>query len=406
MRLENNKESFRNVYENMAGHVDDKVKQDRFYQYFYNLLETGNNYCTFAHSKLVKTIDEAWVTAIEAALPALQNVVQNPRRFMEEDRQVVNIAMARNITPESVRHLLQHSNMIDKVNADGTVVPNRILNVYKEESQNTYENRFISTLILELQKFVNKRFNVIFESSKDEIGTFFEMESTVDNYTEIVDYKLEIKIREKQTDLENEDDNIAIFTRISKIHRQVNDLSSSGFMSGMSQFPLVRHPIVKTNAIGKNKDYAACHKLWNYIHGYDRVGYKVDLIKQAPIISKEFENDIYNSFLWDYTMLRNYMEETDEINMEHKRVSKEITVKYIRQSLDEIIRGLDMPDASLRKLILNELTDLQLKRKTDKQNAVKQQQEKLLVQSQRSHMDLSEADKPDRKTKRKRKKQQ
>lgn len=102
MRLENNKESFRNVYENMAGHVDDKVKQDRFYQYFYNLLETGNNYCTFAHSKLVKTIDEAWVTAIEAALPALQNVVQNPRRFMEEDRQVVNIAMARNITPESV----------------------------------------------------------------------------------------------------------------------------------------------------------------------------------------------------------------------------------------------------------------------------------------------------------------
>lgn len=296
--------------------------------------------------------------------------------------------------------------MIDKVNADGTVVPNRILNVYKEESQNTYENRFISTLILELQKFVNKRFNVIFESSKDEIGTFFEMESTVDNYTEIVDYKLEIKIREKQTDLENEDDNIAIFTRISKIHRQVNDLSSSGFMSGMSQFPLVRHPIVKTNAIGKNKDYAACHKLWNYIHGYDRVGYKVDLIKQAPIISKEFENDIYNSFLWDYTMLRNYMEETDEINMEHKRVSKEITVKYIRQSLDEIIRGLDMPDASLRKLILNELTDLQLKRKTDKQNAVKQQQEKLLVQSQRSHMDLSEADKPDRKTKRKRKKQQ
>ena len=369
MSFEDNKDTIENVYDEMIDNLSPELSENKYYQYFYNLLETGNNYCKFFSSKLVKNIDEEWVKAIEEALPALQTVVLNPRKFIEEDREVVNIAMARNISPESIQHLLQHSNMIDQVNEDGTVIPNRILNVFKEESYNTYENRFICTLLLELQQFINKRFNVIFDNSKDERGTFFEMESMIDNYTETIDYKLEIKIREKQTDIDNEEENMGIFTRISKIHRQINDLASSGFMTTMRQYPLVRHPIVKTNAIGKNLNYKACHKLWNYIHAYDRIGYKVDLVKQEPMITKEFERDIYNSFLWDYFMLRNFQEQTDALNPNRPKRKKEITVKYIRQVLDEIVRGLDMPDANVRKLILNELSDLQLKRKAERMNA-------------------------------------
>lgn len=369
MSFEDNKDTIENVYEEMIDNLSPELSENKYYQYFYNLLETGNNYCKFFSSKLVKNIDEEWVKAIEEALPALQTVVLNPRKFIEEDREVVNIAMARNISPESIQHLLQHSNMIDQVNEDGTVIPNRILNVFKEESYNTYENRFICTLLLELQQFINKRFNVIFDNSKDERGTFFEMESMIDNYTETIDYKLEIKIREKQTDIDNEEENMGIFTRISKIHRQINDLASSGFMTTMRQYPLVRHPIVKTNAIGKNLNYKACHKLWNYIHAYDRIGYKVDLVKQEPMITKEFERDIYNSFLWDYFMLRNFQEQTDALNPNRPKRKKEITVKYIRQVLDEIVRGLDMSDANVRKLILNELSDLQLKRKAERMNA-------------------------------------
>ncbi|MDD2971686.1 MAG: DUF2357 domain-containing protein [Lachnospiraceae bacterium] len=350
----------------MIDNLSPELQKERYYQYFYNLLETGNNYCTFSSSRLVKNIDEEWVNALEEAIPHLQHVVMNPRKFIEEDRQVVNIAMARNISPESIQHLLAHSNMIDKVNEDGTVIPNRILNIYKEESFNTYENRFISTLLGELQHFINKRFNVIFDSSKDERGTFFNMESSIDNYTETIDYKLEIKIREKQTDMDNEEENSSIFTRIAKLHRQINDLASSGFMVTMRQYPLVRHPIVKTNAIGKNLHYKACHKLWNYIHAYDRVGYKVDFVKQEPTISRSFERDIYNSFLWDYIMLRNYMEQTDDWNPDRPKRKKEVNVKYIRQVLDEIIDGMDMSDANLRKLILNELSDLQLRKRAEK----------------------------------------
>lgn len=376
MSFEDNRDNVEKVYKKMIADLPAELLENKYYQYFYNLLETGNNYCNFFSSKLVKSIDEEWVSAIEEAIPALQNVVANPRRDIGEQREVVNIAMAKGFSQESIQHLLQHSNMIDKINDDGTVIPNRILSIIREESLNTYENRFICTLILELQRFINKRFNVIFDNSKDERGTFFEMESLIDNYTETISYKLEVKIREKQTDVDNEEENVNIFTRISQIHRIINDLASSGFMTMMKKFPPVRHPIVKTNAIGKNLNYKACHKLWNYIHTYDRVGYKVDLVRQEPVISKELERDIYNSFLWDYFMIRNYVEETDYMNADRPKRKNEITIKYIRQVLDEIIQGLDMSDSNVRKLIMNELSDLQLKRRTEMTNAMHAEQTK------------------------------
>lgn len=360
-----NRDVVQTTYEKMIKAYNPEVEEDAFYKYFYNLLETGMNYCKFMNVKLIKSIDEEWVNEIEAALPALYEVVMHPRKFIEEQREVVNIAMARNINAESVRHLIQHSDMIDKYDESGNVVPNRILNIFKEESYNVYENRFVCTLLAELQQFVNKRYNVIFEHSKDELGTFFEMESRVDNYTETVEYKFQVKIRDKQTDLDNEKDNANIFTRIAKIYKTVNSLVNTEFVRIVRGYPPVRHPIVKTNAIGKNVNYKACHKLWNFIYTYDKVGYRVELVKQEPVISRQFEKELYNSFIWNYAMLHNQVDENSKVDVNREKQQKETDIKYIRQLLDEIIRNCDIPDANLRKIVQSELTNLQAKRKNE-----------------------------------------
>ena len=358
-----------NAYAKMTGQVKENIKDDPYYQYFYNLLENGNNTAKYSYVRLVKEVDETWVEAIEEAYPSLQKVVLNPRKFIEEEREVVNIAMARNVGAESVRHLLAHSNYIDEYREDGTVIPNRILNIYKEESLNTYENRFICTLLAELQFFINRRFEVLFAASKDELGVNFEMDSSIDNYTETIDYKLSIKIRDKQTDVENRQRNEDVFLRIIKLHRNINSLVSTEFISIMKRFPQVRHPIVKTNAIAKNRDYKACHKLWNFLHTYNQVGYKVNLLKQDPNISREFERDIYNSFLWNYAMLHNYMENVDELNINHEKRKKEMGIREIRQLLEEIVAGTNLTDARLRKVVEQELIDIQERRKEERESA-------------------------------------
>ncbi|GFI68388.1 hypothetical protein IMSAG249_00204 [Lachnospiraceae bacterium] len=372
--------------------VQERLKEDKFYNYFYNLLETGSNYCKFSNARLVKSIDEEWVTAIEEAMPSLHYVITHPRKFIEEDREVVNVAMARNITTESIRHLLQHSDLIDEYKEDGTVIPNRILNVYKEESLNIYENRFICTLVAELQYFVNKRFNLIFEASKDEVGTFFELQSRVDNYTEVIEYNLSVSIREKQTDVNNETENTNIFGRIIKIHQQINMLAATEFIGMMRRYPAVSHPIVKTNAIGKNKDYKACHKLWNFIHSYARVGYKVNIVRQDPIISRQFEKDIYNTMIRDYVVLHDNMEFHHEVSVDHPLKEKKMDVKQIRQFLDEIVRNTDLSDANLRKLLVKELTDIQTRRKAElaEQERINRQKVKE-IQKNQSKMPEDEA---------------
>lgn len=345
--------------------MQEQLKEDKFYNYFFNLLENGSNYCKFSNAKLVKSVDEDWVKAIEEAMPSLHYVIMNPRKFIEEEREVVNVAMARNITTESIRHLLQHSDLIDEYREDGTVIPSRILNVYKEESINIYENRFVCTLMAELQYFVNKRFNVIFEASKDELGTFFELQSRVDNYTEVIEYNLSVKIKEKQTDVDNENENNNIFARIIKLHQRINMLAGTEFIGMMRRYPAVAHPIVKTNVIGKNKDYKACHKLWNFIHSYNRVGYKVNVVKQEPIISRQFETDIYNTLIRDYAMLHNNIPFSERLDVERPKIEKDMDVKQIRQLLDEIVRGTNVSDANLKKIIIKELADLQTKRKAE-----------------------------------------
>lgn len=359
------------AYSKMTGQEEGNIEEDPYYKYFYNLLETGRNYVKYSYVRLVKEVDEKWVNAIEEALPAIQYVVFHPRKFIEEEREIVNIAMARNMTAESIRHLLAHSNYIDEYKEDGTVIPNKILNIYKEESMNTYENRFICTLIGELQFFVNKRFDAIFEASKDELGVNFEVNSVIDNYTEAIDYKLQIKIRDKQNDMENETDNNDIFSRIIEIHRNVNMLVSTEFVNIMRRFPVVKHPIVKTNAIAKNKDYKACHKLWNFIHSYNQVGFKVDLVKQDPNITRAFEKDIYNSFVWNYAMLHNYMEDVDALNINRERRKKELDMPGIRKLLEEIVAGTDIPDENLRKIVENELKSIQNRRRQERASAEK-----------------------------------
>ena len=355
-----------NVYDKMSSSNFNATKDDAFYKYFYNLLDTSTNFCTFKHVRLIKSIDEDWISAIEEALPSLHYVVMNPRKFIEEDREVVNIAMARNITTESLKHLTQHSDLIDKYDMeDGTVIPNRILNVFKEESLNIYENRFICTLIAELQHFVNKRYNVIFENTKDELGAFFEMESRVDNYTETVDYKLTVKVKDKQSDYENEKENNNIFSRLITIHRQVNGLASTEFISEMRGYPPVKHPIVKTNAIKKNMYYKACQKLWNFIYSYNKVGYTVNLVKKEPIITGAFEKDIYDSFIWNYAMIHNQIEDVESIDINKPERKKEVNTKYIRQVLEYIVRESGIPDDTLKKIIINELATIQSKRKRE-----------------------------------------
>ena len=101
--------------------------------------------------------DTSWIDMIEEAIPYLDNIIRNPRRFIVQEENIVPIAKAKVVTEESIKHLAQHTSLIQEVKEDGSIIPEKLLNVYREETVDLYENRFIKSLVDNLYTFVTNK---------------------------------------------------------------------------------------------------------------------------------------------------------------------------------------------------------------------------------------------------------
>ena len=88
----------------------------------------------------------------------LDNILRNPNRFIVNDEEIVKIELARRITVDSIKHLAKNTNLIQSFDeVTGEVRPSKILNINKEECFNTYENRFIYSLITIMKMYIEKK---------------------------------------------------------------------------------------------------------------------------------------------------------------------------------------------------------------------------------------------------------
>ena len=84
----------------------------------------------------------------------LDNILRNPNRFIINEEEIVKVEQAKRITVDSIKHLAKHTSFIQEIDDNGDVKPSKVLNINKDESYNTYENRFIYTLINNMRTFV------------------------------------------------------------------------------------------------------------------------------------------------------------------------------------------------------------------------------------------------------------
>ena len=95
------------------------------------LLLSGEKTVSFNRKIIEKNIDSSWLTEIEKALPHLDTVIRNPRNTIKEVEEIVPIAMSRKITVESIKHLGQHTDLIQDIDKKtGKITPSKILNIH------------------------------------------------------------------------------------------------------------------------------------------------------------------------------------------------------------------------------------------------------------------------------------
>ncbi len=331
------------------------VQSEEFYTEFMNKARSGNSEVSYMHRFIDKQIDLTWIEAIEEAIIPLDNIIRNPRRFIVQEEEIVNIELARKISPESIRHLAQHTNMIAKVE-DDSVTPNRILNIFKEESFETYENRFIYTLLINLQYFISKRLKAIddsvdgnnvtsilfkdnFSIGRENVKCSFEM--TIDSPGFKMDGNL----------LDVDPEKLSKFQRIERIKKILYDFQNSPLIKALNGTNLVRPPIMRTNVLQKNPDFKKAKALWDFIETYRESGFNVEITETNEIPNENYLSDLYSTMILNYSLLKHYIGSEGEYEPQKKR--KIITPKIIERTFLDVLDDLTF-DIDVIQKIFNE----------------------------------------------------
>ncbi len=348
------------LYSKYTEGVGYALEEDKYFQYLFEMIQAGDNTLEQKNRILHKVVDERWLTVVEEGIEAIFNIVDKPRRFITTSEEVVPVALAKKITADSVRHLSQNTQYI-MTNEAGDIMPTKILNVTTEESYDLYENRFVYHLIQRLFAFVDKRTDVIFWSTGDETCNVMSMESKVDDAYEEISYKVEMTIKNRQSLVENDNDNMDIFKRIDRVRRMSRVLRTSSFCDIMNGCSRVHSPIQRTNLMMKDPDYRTCYKLWQFIEGYDEVGYTIEEQDSTLQFDEEYLLQMYINMITNYTVFKSLLVSDPRKMSEIETKKREpVKPKFVKEIKEEIVEDRNIPDVEIRRVFVEEVTQAQL----------------------------------------------
>lgn len=295
-----------------------------------------------------------WIEKMEDTIEYLDNILRNPTKLIINEEEVVKIEKIKKVTVESIKHLAKNASFIDDIDEEGEVKPGKLLNVFKEETFNTYENRFIYTLV---QKML-----VIIKKEKDKLSK----DKTKDKEFKKIDYqgksyngknKIDIQILlTASTESSGKSDEVKRqLERIKALEKNILNLTLTATYQELdhAHVPLVTPPLKKTNVLLKNVNFQYAVKLWDF------------LITEMDKKSEENNNETKVKKYKDRGKAKKFVDETfllDYLILECVE-NPEISGKRKKELLEQLIANVVE-----RTIDVNEsLTEEQLKNLVSKQ---------------------------------------
>ena len=278
-----------------------------------------------------------WLKLMEDTIQYLDNILRNPNRFIVNEEDVVKIELARRVTVESIKHLARNTNLIQDIDKKtGDVKPSKILNINKEESFNTYENRFIYTLIQNMKFFISRKKSSVINESSFNCNNTLSYRGKCPMGDENVDIELKlnntIKSSKKIVDSTGND----ISSRIEKLEQRITDLTSTEVYKNLSRLhvALVTSPIKKTNVILKNVNFQYAVTLWNYLQEHVNDESNAET-KDANSYDDKSELKKYfdESFLLDYLVSKT-LTGFDNKKMNKEKLSERLIGNVVEKIID------------------------------------------------------------------------
>lgn len=302
-----------------------------------------------------------WVDEIEAACPYMDNIFKNPKLVLVNEEDVVKIERATKVSVASIKDLAKRTHYIEKIDEKtDEVQPSKILIERREETYNTYENRFIYTLVDMLHRFILKQESLLedFETKNNKV---LEYAASTDTNSERLNLELKISSNELPkgkdgNDFQSEIESIK--SRVTRIKNYLSGWRRTEFITSLEKANVyfVTPPIKKTNIILKNPNFQVAVKLWTFLYSYDdknNDGSKDSLDTAGDNILKGILDD---TFLMNYCVL-------DSISSS-KREQKQKLVKYavlminrqIQRSISILLNsGIEITDEEILEMVSLEI---------------------------------------------------
>lgn len=288
-----------------------------------------------------KQFDYTWIEIFEDVLPYIDNILRNPKRFIVNEEEVVKVELSKKVTVESIIHLTQHTNLIQDFDEEkGDVRPSKVLNINKEESLDTYENRFIFTLLNNMITFFEQHAPLITGDSYyiDKKDAKYEANTKIGN--EEVKISLLFSSIDKNINTPESKDGSTIADRLKKIKVQLDGFTCSELYQTLNKLHVaaVRSPIRKTNVILKNPNFQKAVELWNFLQSYDGEDCKEEKIVRKVSDVGDIKNQFDQSFLLNYLAMNNLSKMRDEVS-ERKAIALALSrvIENILDMNDEIL---------------------------------------------------------------------
>lgn len=321
-------------------------------------IETTSSDLTIKSNIEKKISDTSWIDMVEECIPYLDNIIRNPRRFIVQEENIVPIEKAKVVTEESIRHLAQNTNLIQEVHEDGTVIPLKLLNVYREETIDLYENRFIKSLVDNLYVFVQNKLTESDQKSYAHINNIVTYTGLKKDKNS--SYKIDVTLESSFSDeVDSSKDGHTLEERIEHIRDVIGAFRSSTFIKGLKESSPVRSPIRKTNVILKEPNFIKALELWEFLEKNN-----IKPVTSVVNETKETKNpDVKEKYDFGFFVASDALQETKTDAPVYNRA-------IITKLINDFVYSGEISDTEFKKILNKEFKEAN-RRKQKEENNVK-----------------------------------
>jgi hypothetical protein len=226
-------------------------------------------------TRMICTVDEAWIDAIEAGLVHIEKAIKEERQFIYSNGEVIPIEKVKHVSKDSVEHLARHAELITRAPEGEDLIPDKLYTVERLSDYAVYENRFLYMLLCYLRDFVTLRYQKILE-----LTNRYEGHLTLDQ--EIAAFGRTVTVKLNLTDHRQDDPYLrehnpakTLIDRMDLILKTVLAFLSTPLMESAGKAALLKPPITKTNVLKMDNNFKGAVALYDYIIAYEGDGYTV-----------------------------------------------------------------------------------------------------------------------------------